>query len=316
MALQLTPGQTSFARSAARYWIVTPEISWNQVSGLSTLTSGSYVAAEPGSGAATTHFAGLDSAPESSSVYTSFVLHASTVDDVDQGDPVYMRGATIGHVASIDLSDTGDQIELTINIDNASAHYITSKSTFWIDSGVVAEIDTQGINVRTPSVRRMVRGGISIHSPSGAPPAKAGKEFPLLPQRPQDLTPHIRGRRFVLTTSLRGSISVGSPVNYRQVEVGKVTAVYLSPSGDLVEVSIRVPTAHSSLVRENSVFWDVSGIHARAGLFSGIKLDIDSLNAVLNGGIEFATPTAPGPPAAAGTRFALSDKAPEAWPDL
>ncbi len=72
---------------------------------------------------------------------------------------------------------------------------------------------------------------------------------------------------------------------------------------------ICIPAPHYALVRESSVFGDAGGIHACASLFSGVKLDIDSLNAVLNISIEFATPITEGPQAPAETCFALSDNA-------
>ena len=44
------------------------------------------------------------------------------------------------------------------------------------------------------------------------------------------------------------------------------------------------------LVRENSVFWNVSGIGMHFGLFSGLDIQTESLESILAGGIAFATP--------------------------
>jgi paraquat-inducible protein B len=44
------------------------------------------------------------------------------------------------------------------------------------------------------------------------------------------------------------------------------------------------------LIRENTRFWNVSGISVDAGIFSGVQIDTETLEAIIAGGIAFATP--------------------------
>jgi paraquat-inducible protein B len=40
-------------------------------------------------------------------------------------------------------------------------------------------------------------------------------------------------------------------------------------------------------VNSKSHFWNVSGVRVKAGLFSGVKVDTESLESVLAGGVAF-----------------------------
>jgi hypothetical protein len=66
-------------------------------------------------------------------------------------------------------------------------------------------------------------------------------------------------------------------------------------------------------VRTNSKFWNASGATVEGGIFKGLRLDIDSLQTLLTGGISFVTPDLPAEPAPAGQRFVLAEKPEEEW---
>jgi len=61
------------------------------------------------------------------------------------------------------------------------------------------------------------------------------------------------------------------------------------------------------------MFWNASGLHFHAGLFSGASLDLESLAALLGGGVAFATPEQEGTPAKDGSRFVLHDHSKDEW---
>jgi hypothetical protein len=122
---------------------------------------------------------------------------------------------------------------------------------------------------------------------------------------------------------LRYSDSQGNPANsepshffradYREVEVGKVTAVELSGDASFVALHAAIEPRYAPLVRSRSVFWNASGIHASFGIFSGADIDVESLSALLRGGIAFATPKDAGAAADDGATFALHSEAKEEW---
>ncbi|MBU5719389.1 hypothetical protein ICN64_37520, partial [Pseudomonas aeruginosa] len=65
------------------------------------------------------------------------------------------------------------------------------------------------------------------------------------------------------------------------------------------------------LVRTGSRFWNASGFGVDASLFKGLSLRTESMEALMEGGIAFATPNNAqmGEPAKPGQTFALFDSA-------
>jgi len=90
-----------------------------------------------------------------------------------------------------------------------------------------------------------------------------------------------------------GSISPGSPVNFRETPVGSVLAIALAPDGRSVVISAAIRPEHAHLVRATSKFWNVSGIGLDLGLIGGLKLKAESLQTIFAGGLAFATPDKP-----------------------
>ena len=104
-------------------------------------------------------------------------------------------------------------------------------------------------------------------------------------------------------------------VSYREVPVGKVVDFELGPTSDRVLIHVLIEPRYAPLVRSGSRFWNASGIGVDAGLFKGVKVRTESLEALLEGGIAFATPNNPemGGPAQPGQTFALFDEPQDVW---
>jgi len=115
---------------------------------------------------------------------------------------------------------------------------------------------------------------------------------------------------------------VGAPVTYREVRVGEVVGADLGKRADRVEIYINIAPRFAPLVHRGSRFWTTSGVRVKAGLFSGVKIETESMETVLAGGIAFATPEADemGPTAHDGDTFHLADGPKPQWrqwhPDL
>jgi len=104
----------------------------------------------------------------------------------------------------------------------------------------------------------------------------------------------------------KSTIQAGAPVTYRDVAVGRVVEKNLSADGAQVILTVGIDANHRDLVRENTVFWDASGVLASVGF---LKLRIPGQSIVApDGKISFATPGIPGRPARTGQEFLLSDR--------
>jgi paraquat-inducible protein B len=90
--------------------------------------------------------------------------------------------------------------------------------------------------------------------------------------------------------------------------------VQLSSNAASVEIPIFIRQRYAPLVRTDSVFWEVSGADIQGGLFTGVRVRVESLRSLLAGGISFATPTKGfGPPADPAMVFPLSDEQKKDW---
>src|SRR5690606_10154404 len=89
----------------------------------------------------------------------------------------------------------------------------------------------------------------------------------------------------------------------------------LGPTSDRVLIHLLIEPRYAPLVRSGSRFWNASGIGVDASLFKGLKVRTESLEALVEGGIAFATPDNPamGGQALPGQTFALHDEVNEQW---
>ena len=69
------------------------------------------------------------------------------------------------------------------------------------------------------------------------------------------------------------------------------------------------------VIRENTRFWNVSGIGMNFSIFSGAKVKTESMEAIFGGGVAFATPDNKkmGKPASKGAVFKLYDEPKDKW---
>lgn len=106
------------------------------------------------------------------------------------------------------------------------------------------------------------------------------------------------------------SVVVGDGVTYRGMKVGSVTRLSLLTGGQKIDIQINVENRYAHLVRSNTVFWRKVGVQAKLGLF-GSEIKLNSMESIVRGGLQFATPSQPGPPAKSLQRFVLAPAAPK-----
>ena len=97
------------------------------------------------------------------------------------------------------------------------------------------------------------------------------------------------GLPIVLESENRGSITVGTPLLYRDIQVGEVTNIELGKLADRVLISAHINEKYRQLVRKNTIFWNTSGVDVSIGL-TGAEIRSGTIDNLLRGGIAFATP--------------------------
>lgn len=305
------------AREGAKFWIVRPQVSLLGVHGLDTLVSGPYVQAAPGTGAPASSFTGLTDPPppETLKPGLDIVLKSERRGALRVGSPVYYRGVEVGKVKSYRLTKSAEAVEVTAYIDAEHAALVRTTSRFWNVSGLQMNIGLAGVNLDLESIESLLAGGVAFDTPqeTGAQ-AKDGAAFRLEDAPPEENTVLRKaGLRITLIAQRVAGITVGSAVSYRQVRVGEVERIRLAPDARSVRIAVRIDSSYRPLVRSGSKFWNVSGVHADVGL-TGATLNVESLQAAVGGGIQFATPdNESGPAAGDGAFFNLYEKAETPW---
>jgi paraquat-inducible protein B len=148
----------------------------------------------------------------------------------------------------------------------------------------------------------LLSGAYVEFDPGDGPPAH---DFVGLAEPPA-ITSSVPGTQFVLRTDALGSIGRGAPVYYRNLAVGQVLGHELAEDKRDLIVKVFVDAPNDQLVRPSSRFWNASGVSVSLGA-DGIDVSMESLEALLTGGIAFDTPDIdqPGEADAAGTTFPL-----------
>lgn len=307
------------AVEGSEFWIVEPRLSVGQVSGLDTLLSGSFIQVAPGDGAPTGKFEGLATPPVLSPGEKDLmlVLESDDATSLIVGAPVNYRGIVVGKIASITLPQEGSRVQLMLAIEESHAGLVRTNSIFWRTSGVHFDLQPLDPKISIGSVESLIRGGIAFAT-VGEPGEAAAPNavFDLQDKEPdQSVIAPRAGVTVVLSASLLGSIRVGDPVYYREVTVGEVLATGLEDNASAAYIHALIWQRYAPLVQEGTVFWNASGLHFHASLFSGATLELESLASLLAGGVGFATPEQQGTPVKNGSHFVLHNHPKKEWLD-
>jgi paraquat-inducible protein B len=242
-------------------------------------------------------------------IYRDFVatgplitIYFQNVEGLEEGNTqIQYRGAQIGEVKSITLADGGGRVKVTARLTASAKNLARSGSLFWI---VRPEVKVGAIS----GLQTIVSGEYVTLQPGSGSPTNA---FLAVEKAPPDEEQNA----LVLTIRSRGldSLQDRSPIFYRGIQVGEVLDYQLADDAHSVLVRARVRSEYAPLVRLNSQFWNAGGISVHIGLFKGAEISAQSAQTLLSGGIEFATPPEPAPPAGNGAIFELNEKPKEEW---
>ncbi|MEA3132079.1 MAG: paraquat-inducible protein [Paraburkholderia sp.] len=209
---------------------------------------------------------------------------------------IKFKNVDIGVVKSVTMSGDHRRVIATAELSKDATNLLVDDTRFWvvrprISGGTVSGIGTLlsgsfiGMDVGTSTQPR--RGYTGLETP---PVFAIG----------------VPGREFVLKGADMGSLDVGSPIFYRRLQVGQIISYQLDPDGKGVTMRVFVNAPYDKYVKPDTRFWQASGIDVSLDT-TGVKVNTESLVAILVGGLAFQTPdeTANDPEAAANTAFSL-----------
>ena len=86
------------------------------------------------------------------------------------------------------------------------------------------------------------------------------------------------------------SVNVDAPVYYKNVQIGKVLKVDLSSDASRVVLDCLIYDKYAKFVRKNSEFYDISGFEMEFSIFSGSKIESNTITSIVKGGLVVVTP--------------------------
>ncbi|PWQ92145.1 intermembrane transport protein PqiB [Leucothrix pacifica] len=192
--------------------------------------------------------------------------------------PVKYKDVEVGMVRKVGLSPDLKTVRVTVEIYNDMEQNLGPDTQFWIVS--------PRVTLRGVSGLQTLLSGVNIAMEPGE--AGASKtEYAGLSQ-PPTISIQSDGQSLVLSTEKLGSLDIGSPVYFRQLEVGQVTGYRLNPDSQKVDVDIFIYAPYHKKIRTNTRFWNASGFELDLST-QGVSARIESLTSLLIGGISFET---------------------------
>ena len=200
------------------------------------------------------------------------------------------RDIDIGTVTRLALREDAEAVIVTAELAKEAAKLLVDDSRFWVVRPRVTGGGVSGLGT--------LFSGAYIGLDAGQSPIErydfVGLEIPPVLTSGQD------GREFTLKAENLGSIGYATPIYFRRLQVGSVTAFELDRDGAGATIRIFVNAPYDAFVKTGSRFWHASGVDVALSA-EGITVDTESLASIMVGGLAFATPpfamaTATAPP--------------------
>ena len=188
----------------------------------------------------------------------------------------------LGTVQSLELTADHKHVLVKIATTRQAESLLTDTTIFWVVKPRLFAGSLSGLGT--------LLSGAFVGMLPGETAGKPQREF-VGREDPPVLETNVPGHTFLLKAPRLGSISIGSPVFFRDLDVGTVLGWDIATMAQSVTIHAFVRAPYDSYVHDETRFWDASGISLKLG-GAGVEMQVESLRAVLLGGIAFDTPEA------------------------
>ncbi|MDO9708666.1 PqiB family protein [Paracraurococcus lichenis] len=188
------------------------------------------------------------------------------------------KAVELGTVEGVRLTENLDHVVATLRMSRDAEPFLTDRARFWVVRPRVTAGNVSGLETLV--------SGAFIELDPGQPGGTVRRAFTGL-----DSPPGVRsgepGRTVHITADRIGSLASGSPIFYRDITVGEVLGYDLPDDGrGPVTINAFVRAPYDRLINGGTHFWNASGVAVRVGA-EGVRVELESLQAVLAGGIAF-----------------------------
>jgi paraquat-inducible protein B len=192
------------------------------------------------------------------------------------------KDIVFGTVKSLELAPDKTHVVITVATTAEAKPLLTDGTVFWVVKPRLFAGSISGLET--------VLSGSYIGMLPAQTAGKTQHDF-VGQEDPPILQANVPGRIFLLKSTRIGSISVGSPVFFRDLGVGQVLGWDIADMAEYVTIRAFVRAPYDSYVHDETRFWNASGLSIKLG-GAGIEVQMESLRALLLGGIAFETPAA------------------------
>ncbi len=190
------------------------------------------------------------------------------------------KNLDIGVVEGLRFSDDFARVVVLARLNKEAAPFLKRGTRFWV---VKPSLGLRGVS----GLSTLISGAfIEIEPGQGATETNfIGLEVPPV------VAASAAGRRIELVTTRLGSIDRGSPLYYQGILAGEVLGYEMADDYRSVLVHAFVKEPFDRLLRSSTRFWHASGVEVALGA-DGLRVQTESIQAMLFGGIAFDTPDA------------------------
>ncbi|WP_405629664.1 intermembrane transport protein PqiB [Pseudoalteromonas sp. Ld20] len=227
---QIDKHYDSLLTDDATIWVVKPRIDETGISGMSTLLSGVYLEFAPGESKNITDRFDLQDEPALIGKDVKggrFTLQSFNAEVMEVSTGIFFKNYKIGQIETATFDWKNQAMKYGIFINEPYQNLITLNSIFWVNSGIEIDLSADGINFKTGSLSKLLKGGISVGLPEQQAPgdfAQDGHGFSLSNSYQDALEERFYDFDYYLIEfeqSIRG-LRAGAPVEYRGMRVGTV----------------------------------------------------------------------------------------------
>lgn len=239
-----------------KFWIVKPEVSADKIAGLDTLVAGSYIGVLPGRSAKKTRvFTALQETPPLPVDTPGLRLHLDSPDsgDISIGNPVYYKKIKVGEVTSVKLQKEQKRVDITILIYEKYQDLVNNSTVFWNMSGVDINASLNRVQLRLGTLSTLLTGGIAFDTRADGEDLETEKIFRL--HDDMHSARLSRGNKITLRLSESESVSEGTLIKFRNVEVGEVVRVEWNDAYTAFTAEALVLKKAEKLFKDNSYIW-------------------------------------------------------------
>ena len=220
----------------SQFWVVSPKVSANGISGLSTVLSGVYIEGAwlPTEGTPMHAFAGLASEPmvRPGRQGTRIKLRSKDGSSLPEGGPIFFRGVEVGKMDVPKVTESGDSAIVEAFIHAPNDRFLTTATRFWDTSGFSVKLGAGGLDLSVSSIGALVRGGVAFDTTfAGGAAVDDSTVFNLFIDEDsarQSIFNQIGDEALPMAVIFSDSVNglqAGAPVEYRGLRVGQVTGI-------------------------------------------------------------------------------------------